>query len=797
MLPSSAAMTLRLLLTSALVGAVCLTGCDGGGRVTTNPPNLANAGGETPADGLSTQRAPLGEVIDGFPSDHERMVLVLTNLARHSAKNLCGDWTAEQGADVKKRPLTYSHVGTIAARYTSEHMADIGCFQHESCCVLGNVGGQVECTAPANCDNDTCGKSCTGGTSTSGRYGLLGMNTWSGENIARGYPAAIGEGGVWCGWMNSDGHRANIYSNHTELGVGMFAATNSCGRYWTQAFGSGNTSVPRIPAASVMHGATPPQNATQMYFAANYYDSSGAAPKRAAVVVDGHCFDLTREWGYDDNGTFEARFEQPDDIPPGCHPYYFLFVDGDAQRHTYPDTGSLHVALGKDVSCPNAFTPGQKPADCETGVQTCEEGDTRSCYTGPPGTLGVGECREGYQVCMNGFWSACRQQRAPAPEQCDGLDNDCDGETDEGNPGGGGAATCMVPEERGECRKGVLQCIAGGHVCVSVQGPQPEVCDGLDNDCDGVEDDGLGSIFCGQGECFRQVPACINGNPQECVPGEPQPEADFPGATGVGDNRDNDCNGLIDDGMPCGNAGTVRLCYSGSLALPDGGTKVLVPPCQRGVQTCGADGNWGECVGEILPSQEICDGKDNDCDGTIDDPIELGHERCGAGKCVNTGPACRQGKPSACEPRAASAETCNGVDDNCDGTVDEACVCRDGDEKPCYAGPRQTIGVGACVEGKRRCTAGEWTTCQEQVTPGIEYCNQIDDDCDGETDEQCIPLPDSGTDGGVVTAPDAGDVTGEEPGGCSCAAGAGGAGALPFFALAFGLLMARMQRRQP
>jgi MYXO-CTERM domain-containing protein len=774
-------MNTRPLLVIVALGALLGPGCDGGGgRVSRAPVNLAGAAAP---DAVAQSRAPLGEVVDGYPADQERMVLVLTNLARHAAKNDCGDWEAEQGAAVKKNPLVHSHVGNIAARYTSQHMADLGCFQHESCCVLGNVNGQVQCTAPASCNADPCAKNCTGGTGTAQRYGLLGMTSFSGENIARGYPSAFD---VWCGWMNSDGHRQNIYGSHSELGVGR-VGSQGCGRYWTQAFGSGGGAIPRIPAASAMHGPNTPSNAANMYFAANYFDNGGLSPKRSVVVVNGHCFDLEKAWGHADNGTYQARFSEPDDIPAGCHPYYFLFVDGDAQRHTYPDNGSLFVALGAGTTCPDAYAPTQKPADCETGVQDCTEGAVQTCYTGPPGTLGLGECREGYQVCQNGFWSACRQQKLPAPEQCDGLDNNCDGVVDEGNPGAD--ASCMVQGEWGECQKGGFQCIGGGLVCLSLQGPQLEVCDGLDNDCDGVIDDGLGSLFCGQGECFRQLPACILGVPQTCVPGEPSPE--------IPDNKDNDCNGWVDDGLDCGTAGMARLCFSYSLLLPDGGTRVIVPPCVRGVQTCQQDAGWSECVGEVGPAQEVCDGKDNDCNGVPDDPAELGHERCGAGICVHTGPSCKLGKLNPCEPRPAAPETCNGLDDNCNGTVDEACTCRDDVSLPCYSGPRYTLGVGPCAEGLRTCVAGQWSACEGQVTPGIEYCNRVDDNCDGTVDEDCIPLaPDGGVDAGPTPSPpDAGPGAEEPEGGCGCAAGPGGAGALPALALALGAWALRRRRR--
>jgi probable HAF family extracellular repeat protein len=70
----------------------------------------------------------------------------------------------------------------------------------------------------------------------------------------------------------------------------------------------------------------------------------------------------------------------------------------------------------------------------------------------------------------------------------------------------------------------------------------PETCNGVDDDCDGEIDNGLGAVSCGVGECSRTVDACTNGEPQVCAPGEPAPE--------VCDGEDRDCDGLVDAADP-------------------------------------------------------------------------------------------------------------------------------------------------------------------------------------------------------------------------------------------------------
>jgi hypothetical protein len=88
------------------------------------------------------------------------------------------------------------------------------------------------------------------------------------------------------------------------------------------------------------------------------------------------------------------------------------------------------------------------------------------------------------------------------------------------------------------------------------------------------------------------------------------------------DNKDNDCNGLVDDLPP-------RSCYGGPAGT------LNVGECKAGTQTC-VQGQWGVCLNEVLPSPEKCDGKDNNCDGPVDEGNPGGGVDCGVtvGQCV-------------------------------------------------------------------------------------------------------------------------------------------------------------------
>ena len=175
--------------------------------------------------------------------------------------------------------------------------------------------------------------------------------------------------------------------------------------------------------------------------------------------------------------------------------------------------------------------------------------------------------------------------------------------------------------------------------------------------------------------------------------------------------------------------GQKRPCFQGKPITKDVGS------CKSGTQFCEQDKRWGKCIGEVAPTVESCNNKDDDCDGKTDEDLTRAcytgaKETIGKGICKQGEQSCFKGKWGACQKETrAKAEECNKVDDDCDGKVDEALT------QDCYTGPAATKGKGACKSGKRACKDGKWEVCTGEKKPSKEVCNGKDDDCDGQTDE--------------------------------------------------------------
>ena len=390
-------------------------------------------------------------------------------------------------------------------------------------------------------------------------------------------------------------------------------------------------------------------------------------------------------------------------------------------------------------------------ASCDGLDNDCDDSTDEAGVKDTSGTacpsLGVCEAAAGQAACTGGKW-ACPAIVAPGYEtkekSCDGQDNDCDGQTDEGTNVTAEACPDASKALLGVCKGATLAvCAKGKAACdfESVPGYEPAEasCDGKDNDCDGETDEGLTAAPLGTcksvGECSFGVTASCENGLWVCKYGNAAYQA---GTETACDAKDNDCDGLTDEAL----LGDAAACAAKGGVCALGGAKAT---CQAGQTVCDFSG-----VLSYEPLEASCDGLDNDCDGVTDGaglPFNLfsSSNTCKKkgvcaettktfAKCVDGEWACDYA--AVAEFQAEPESKCDGLDNDCDGLVDEDIVVTAG--SGCKS-------VGVC-EGKvaAHCIGKDKYACEYADLVGFENpevsCDGKDNNCDGATDEGVCPL---------------------------------------------------------
>jgi sugar lactone lactonase YvrE len=279
--------------------------------------------------------------------------------------------------------------------------------------------------------------------------------------------------------------------------------------------------------------------------------------------------------------------------------------DGTIDNQTRPcsticGSGTETCVAGQWVNCaaqqPKSEECNCKDDDCDKVADNTPAGGWGACTAQTPNA-----CKAGTYECKN-CRLECVPNQTPKPEECNGVDDDCDGTADNGNPGGGKPCATGQP---GICAFGTTKCDGGKTVCIPDENPSTEKCDGLDNNCNGMVDEGTRNA-CG---------LCGEVPDEEC------------------NGLDDDCDGAADDGAECGDP--AKVCINGECV-----GRCVNNECPSG-KVCKTAGSGGTgyyclspCSGVRCDPPFLCDEGTGTCyDPCRDKQCETG-KRCMEGNCV-------------------------------------------------------------------------------------------------------------------------------------------------------------------
>ena len=369
-----------------------------------------------------------------------------------------------------------------------------------------------------------------------------------------------------------------------------------------------------------------------------------------------------------------------------------------------------------------------------------------------------------------------------ADEVCDGVDNDCNGEVDEGvtttyyldsdadgyGDDAGAVEACEAPEDTsevgGDCDDGDPE----------VSPAATERCNEVDDDCDGevdedvqetwyadADDDGFGDASTTTEDC--DPPEGFVADPTDC---DDTDAAVNPEATEVCNSLDDDCDGLVDDDDDSLDLSTATTWYADADTDGYGDAAVSTVACEAPAGFVDDDADCDDSSAAVSPAgREVCDEIDNDCDGLVDDDdpsVDTGTgltfyadgDGDGYGDLAAALNACEQPSghvldDSDCDDgdgavNPGATEVCNELDDDCDGDIDDADASLDTSTASTWYADSDGDGYGDADVSTETCEepsgySSDDSDCDDgdaDVNPGATevWYDGTDADCDGASD---------------------------------------------------------------
>ncbi len=462
-----------------------------------------------------------------------------------------------------------------------------------------------------------------------------------------------------------------------------------------------------------------------------------------------------------------------------------------------PNYGLIAGYEATEASC------DAKDNDCDAsideGVKTTyykdEDGDG---YGNPAISSDACSAPEGYVADNKDCDDTSNKMFPNNPEICDGLDNNCDAQADNG-----------LTEPNADNQNGV--CSGAKKVCAGVAGwVEPNysaiagyettevTCDGKDNDCSGAVDNGLTAPNADKqfGVCQGQKKECNGSNGWQ----EPDYTAllDYEATEARCDAKDNDCDESVDEGVKTtfyfdkdddgyGNPQvTEQACSAPNGYSPHGtdcddendkkypsNTEVcdgldnncdlqddngLTAPladnqkgiCENAKKVCSGVMGWSEpnysAIADYETTESLCDGKDNDCSGAVDNGLTAPEADKHVGVCAGQIKSCdgvngwKNPDYTLIVSYEASENTCDNKDNDCDGSTDNG-----------LSAPNAEKQLGVCAGTKKVCSGEEGWKEPDYTTvanyAATEQCDGKDNDCDG-----TVPVNEADEDGDTVLA---------------------------------------------